>query len=188
MGLIFGEAIPFPMASAAGGRDFPGRRPAFEARPRSAVRGLNLLAELEALTILGVGRFEVGVNHVMNVFRAVPIADASGVPVESPFTGREDRRHWRFRIYEDDAYLLARMGSSTSLALSHALGVAWPHVGTGYRERFAERLASLPDDKLARSWRAAGGAPWWEPPAVTGEQTHLVLDDPDALHHPGVVR
>lgn len=157
-------------------------------RRRVAVRGLNLLAELEALTILGAGRFEVGVHHTLNVFRAVPIADASGRPVASPFLGREDRRHWRARIYEDDAYLLARMGSHTSLALSHALGVAWPHVPSGYRERFDARLEELPDDAMSQSWRAAGGAPWWEPPATTGEQTHLVLDDPDALHHPGVPR
>lgn len=188
-----GRGSKGPMASAAGGRDadaggWARRRAAFSASPRAPIRGLNLLAELEALTVLGAGRFEVGVRHALNVFRGAPIAEGSGDAVASPFAGRQDRRHWRARVYEEDAFLLSRMGSSASLALTHALGVAWPHVPAPYRERVEARLAELPDDAIARSWAAAGGAPWWEPPRVAGEQTHFVLDDPSALHDPGIAR
>lgn len=80
------------------------------------------------------------------------------------------------------------MGSSPSLALSHVLGSAWPHVPAAYRERFAARLAELPDDGISRSWKASGGAPWWEPPHAAGEQTHFVLDDAGAWHDAGVMR
>lgn len=178
------------MASAAGGSPSwrPDQRALFATRPRHVVRGVNLLAELEALTVLGAGRFEVGVNFVLNVFEAVPLAEHSGVAAPTPFAGREDRRHWRARIYERDAYRLARMGSSVALALSHVVGVAWPHVPSGYRERFARRLEELPDDAMARSWKAAGGAPWWEPPRASGEQMHFLLDEPGAFHDVGVPR
>ena len=180
------------MASAAGGDGDAGgwarRRASFATSPRSVLRGVNLLAELEALTVLGAGRFEVGVRHALNVFRAAPIAEGSGAAVVSPFAGRQDRRHWSARVYEEDAFLLSRMGSSPSLALTHALGVAWPHVAAPYRERVLARLAELPDDGIARSWAAAGGAPWWQPPSVGGEQTHFVLDDTAALHDLGVQR
>jgi len=153
-----------------------------------AARGVNLLAELEALTVLGAGRFEVGVHHALGVFRGVPLADHNGAPVESPFAGRRDARHWRLKIYEDDAYLLGRMGSSVAVALTHVLGVAWPHVHSIYRARFDARLAELPDDALAASWKAAGGAPWWEPAPASGEQTHFVVSDVDAFHDAGVHR
>lgn len=179
------------VASAAGDADAGGwarRRAAFAVSPRAPVRGVNLLAELEALTVLGAGRFEVGVRHALNVFRGAPIAEGSGASIASPFAGRQDRRHWRARVYEEDAFLLSRMGSSASLALTHALGIAWPHVPAPYRERVEARLAELPEDAMARSWAAAGGAPWWEPPAVPGEQTHFVLDDAEATHDLGVPR
>ena len=145
------------------------------------MRGANLLAELEALVVLGAGRFDVGVHHVLNVFRGAPIAEHSGRPVPNPFLDRLDRRHWRARIYEEDAYLLARMASSPSLALSHVIGAAWPHVAAAYRERVTARLAELSDDGMARAWKAAGGAPWWEPPAIDGAQTHFVA--PNATQH-----
>ena len=162
------------VTSAAGPWDARHARAPIGRQARTAVRGVNLLAELEALVVLGSGRFEVGVHHALNVFRGAALAEQSGKPIASPFAQREDRRHWRASIYEEDAYLLARVGSSLSLALSHALGAAWPHVPAPYRERFEQRLAELPEDALARSWRAAGGAPWWEPPASPGVQTHFV--------------
>lgn len=148
-------------------------------------RGLNLLAELEALTALGAGRFEVGVHHALNLFRAFPLAERSGAPVEDPFADREDKRHWRLRLYEDDAILLRSIGSPVSIALTHVLAAAWPHMQSGYRERILARLAELPDDAMAKSWKAAGGAPWWEPPRAGGEQTHLVVSDA-ALYDPGI--
>lgn len=149
----------------------------FDRRKRTAARGLNLLAELEAFCVLGAGRFDVGVHHALNVFRGAPLAEHAGQPVVSPFQGRIDRRHWRARLYEDDLYLLGRMGSSPSLALTHVLGAAWPHLGATYRERIVARLAELPDDGMARAWKAAGGAPFWEPPTQAGAQTHLVVDE-----------
>lgn len=131
--------------------------------------------------MLGAGRFEVGVHHALNVFRGAPLAEHAGQPIVTPFAGREDRRHWRARVYEEDSYLLARLASSPSIALSHVLGAAWPHVAAPYRERVAARLADLPEDGMARAWHAAGGAPWWEPPASPGVQTHFVA--PDATQH-----
>lgn len=154
---------------------------------RALVRGVNLLAELEALVVLGAGRFEVGVHHALNVFRGAPLADHSGKPVANPFAERIDRRHWRARVYEEDAYLLQRLASSPSLALSHVVGATWTHLAAPYRERIAARLAELPEDAMARAWSAAGGAPWWEPPASAGVQTHFV--DPAAAQHDwGVAR
>lgn len=138
---------------------------------------MNLLAELEALVVLGAGRFDVGVHHALNVFRGAPIAEHAGRAVPNPFVARIDRRHWRGRIYEEDAFLLNRMASSPSLALSHVIGASWPHLASVYRERIDARLQELPDDAMAAAWKAAGGAPWWEPPAAEGAQTHFVSTD-----------
>lgn len=151
-------------------------------------RGVNLLAELEALAVLGGGRFEVGVHHALNVFRGFPLAEHHGAPVAHPFADRCDKRHWRLRIYEDDAILLRSIASPVSIGLTHVLAAAWPHVHSAYRERILARLAELPDDAMARSWKAAGGAPWWEPPAAGGEQTHFVVTDEGSIHDAGVLR
>lgn len=170
------------MSLAAGPSDEPWARGSpIDRHARAPIRGVNLLAELEALVVLGAGRFELGVHHAVNVFRGAPLAEHSGRAIESPFSGREDRRHWSARIYAEDAYLLARLASAPSLALTHVLGAAWPHVAAPYRERFAIRLEELPEDGIARSWKAAGGAPRWEPPRASGEQTHFV--DAPASHH-----
>ena len=174
---------PLPRVSfaAAGPTDAHRARLPVDGGARAAMRGVNLLAELEALVVLGAGRFEVGVHHALNVFRAAPLAEHSGTPVANPFAERADRRHWRARIYEEDAYLLARMASSPSIALSHVVGATWTHLAAPYRERIARRLEELPEDGMARAWKAAGGAPWWEPPASAGVQTHFV--DAAATQH-----
>lgn len=176
------------MGSAAGPdpRDLA-RRALVRGRTRVRARGVNRLAELEALVVLGGGRFEVGVNYVVNLFEAVPLAGESGRRVPSPFAQREDVRQWVVRIYEQDDYRLRRMGSGVSVALSHLIGVAWDHVPSAYRERVDARLAQLPDDALARAWRARGEVPYWEPPAPSGDQTHFV-DDAATTHLLGVRR
>lgn len=177
------------MSSATGPDPRPfGRSALVGSRPRVRTRGVNRLAELEALVILGGGRFEVGVRFIANVFEDVPLAEQSGRAVPNPFAGREDVRQWVVRIYEDDDFRLRRMGSSVSVALSHLLGVAWDHVPSTYRERVAARLAQLPDDAMARAWRARGEVPYWEPPAASGVQTHFVEDLPHSPRHLDVPR
>lgn len=151
-------------------------RPPVRARPRRRVRGTNLLAELETLVVLGGGRFDVGVHLVANLFRAPELAARGGKPIELPFAERIDRRNWSATVYEEDAYLMERVGGGTSRVLEALLAHAWPRLAP-YRERIDARLAELPDDGLARSWKAAGGAPWWTPPRAPTVQTHLVLQD-----------
>lgn len=156
-------------------------RPAVRSRPRVRVRALNLLAELETLVVVGGGRFDVGVHHVANLFRAPGLAARAASPVPLPFADRVDRRHWTAHVYEEDAYLMERIGGGTSLVLGALLAQAWPRLAP-YRERIEARLAELPDDAMARAWKAAGGAPWWTPPAIPTRQTHLVVAEDDPFH------
>lgn len=161
-------------------------RPVARARPRRRVRGTNLLAELEALVVVGAGRFDVGVHHVANLFRAPGLVASVQAAADLPFADRADRRHWAATVYEEDAYLLERIGGGTSVVLSALFAHAWPRLAP-YRARIEARLAELPDDGMARAWKAAGGAPWWTPPAVPTLQTHLVLAD-DGVFDAGVAR
>lgn len=162
-------------------------RPDTRARPRRRVRGANLLAELETLVVLGAGRFDVGVHLVANLFRAPGLVARCAEPAPLPFADRIDRRHWAASVYEEDAALLAGAGGGTSLVLSALLAQAWPRLAP-YRERIEARLAELPEDGIARAWKAAGGAPWWSPPAVPTQQTHLVLADTSEAFHDGTPR
>lgn len=148
-------------------------------RPRVLRRGVNKLAELETLCALGGGSFEVGVHHAANLFREGPLARRSGAEVPDPFADRIDKRQWAARIYEEDAFLLDRMGGGLSLGLTHILGVAWPHVAP-YRDRIAARLDALPDDGLARARMVRGDVPRWTPPPRRGAQEHFVVVREDA--------
>lgn len=154
---------------------------------RRPVRGVNLLAELEALVAIGAGRFDVGVHHVVNLFRGRSLAALSGVPQAAPFAGREDRRHWVAHVYDEDAYLLARMDGGLALALSGALAAAWPHLPHALRERAEARVEEL-DDGIGRAWLHAGGAPLWRPQPARTLQSHLVVADEAAPHRVDVAR
>jgi len=158
-------------------------------KARIRCRGLNALAELEALCVLGGGSFELGVHHAANLFRRLPLAERSGQAFEAPFGEREDRRHWAWPLYEEDAYLLRHLAPSATTGLSLLLAAAWPHVGASYRERIDARLTDLPDDALARAWSVRAQPRRWAPPRTRGEQTHFViLERPAPEHGPDSIR
>lgn len=157
-------------------------------KARERCRGFNALAELEALCVLGGGDFALGVHHVANLFRRVPLAARSGVAVEDPFADRIDRRHWAAPLYADDAFLLRHVSPSVATGLTLLLASAWPHVGASYRARIDARLAELPDDELARAWAVRGQPRWWAPPRASGQQTHFVVVEDAADHDVGIRR
>lgn len=168
------------MASARDGSGAEGARASPTRRPtRRPLRGVNLLAELEALVAIGGGRFDLGVHHVVNIYRDAPLAKLSGSPLPNPFAQRRDRRHWVAHVEDEDAYVLARVDEGPSRALTAVLAVAWPRLSSHYRERALARVMDL-DDGMSRAWRQAGGAPYWRPPIPTTLQTHLVVDAADS--------
>ncbi|HUR68662.1 MAG TPA: hypothetical protein VM370_05395 [Candidatus Thermoplasmatota archaeon] len=155
-------------------------------RPKLPLRGINGIAELEAICVLGGGKFEVGIHHAMNIFRGLPLASVSGTAIPEIFDGRTDKRLWARAVYEEDAYTLQRMSGGTSAALTLALSAAWPHVAAPYRERALARIAELPDDGLSRAWETVGGARWWAPPTTGTEQLHFVEASDIATHSLGI--
>ena len=151
-----------------------------QVKARERCRGFNALAELEALCVLGGGAFELGVHHVANLFRRLPLAERSGERHEDPFAERLDRRHWSWPLYEEDAYLLRQLGGSPATGLTLLVSAAWPRIGASYHERIARRLDELPDDELARAWSVRGQPRRWAPPRLAGEQVHFVVVDESA--------
>lgn len=144
---------------------------------REPCRGQNALAELEALVVIGGGSFDVGVHHVTNILRRVPIVQELQDYEGHLFDDKKDRRSWATPLYAGDISTLRNLGAGVSSGLSTALTLAWRHIPSAYHERIDERLAELPDDDLARPWRVRGQARWWSPPKPPGIQSHFVEAD-----------